>query len=127
MAIGDSHTVIIQLCLKLLKKIIDSEIVFSLSHLPYFVDGIINWLLGLLQNTNTKIVENSFSIFVNLGMINFLSLQTIILSIIKYKQTSKLDPKFIIMKISLMISIIEKYADAVNHFKEIITWIVGYL
>jgi len=60
-------------------------------------------------------------------MINFLSLQTIILSIIKYKQTAKLDPKFILTKINLVISIIEKYADAVNYFKDIINWAVVYL
>lgn len=44
-----------------------------------------------------------------LGMIGFLTIQYLVQKLIKHKQTTKVTPQYTVMKISLMISLIEKY------------------
>ena len=62
-----------------------------------------------------------------LGMISFLSVQLLVTKLIKHKQAAKLSAQYVIMKISLMISIIGKYHEATKYFKEIAVWAAGFL
>jgi hypothetical protein len=45
-------------------------------------------------------------LYLNLGMISFLTIQFLVQKLIKHKQTSKVTPHYTAMKISLMISLI---------------------
>ena len=60
-------------------------------------------------------------------MISFLTIQFLVQKIIKHKQTSKVTPQYTAMKISLMISLIEKYTETTKHYKEILLWAVEFL
>ena len=60
-------------------------------------------------------------------MVNFLSIQQIIQKLIKHKQTTKVTPQYLILKIGLMISIIEKYNESTKHYKDIVQWAMYFL
>ena len=58
--IGDNHTQNILETMKLLNKLIEegnqNNVIFSLPHLPYFVEDIMNELLNYLTNTNKQVL-----------------------------------------------------------------------
>jgi hypothetical protein len=62
-----------------------------------------------------------------MGMVGFLPLQHLINKLIKYKEKTKISAQYLTLKISLMISIIEKYTESTKYYKEIVLWVIGFL
>jgi hypothetical protein len=60
-------------------------------------------------------------------MIDFLPMYLIISKLVKHKQTTKGDTKAFLTKLNLMHSLIEKYPDAIKHYKEIANWAAAFL
>ena len=58
-SISDTHTQVVVESLRVLRKIIqqgsDNQVIFSLPHLPYFVQTIMNTLLTLINSTNKQL------------------------------------------------------------------------
>lgn len=62
-----------------------------------------------------------------MGLISFLTVQYLIQKLIKHKQSSKVSAQYTAMKISLMISLIEKYTEATKHYRDILLWAIEFL
>ena len=64
--------------LQLLHQMTESKIKFTLQHLPFFVEDIIEELLNFLNDTNSKIKELSYMTYFSLPKISFLNVSIVI-------------------------------------------------
>jgi hypothetical protein len=90
----------------LINKLADIKIKFTLQHMPFFVEEILNELLNYLNDTNKQIKELAYTTYLKLPEISFLGLAIVTRELIKHKHNVKNDPKLVITKLQLMSALI---------------------
>lgn len=113
--------------LECLSRIADLNIKFSLQHLPFFMEDIINELLNLLNDTNQKTKELAYTTYLQLPKISFLNISVPIRELIRHKSKVKNDPKLITTKLNLMEVITIKYPQFEQNAKEILNWALVFM